>query len=88
MSQGDFGDNNDIDDVYLAELMSTTNDIDVEGEHEEDGAAAATCTLPVLGNIWECPMLRKLVTTDDIGKDFTGWSCGWCMKHDDVPFRA
>ena len=88
MSQGDFGDNDDVDDAFLAELMSTNDNIDVEGENEEDGAAAATCTLPVLGNIWECPMLRKLVTTDDNGKDFTGWSCGWCMKHDDVPFRG
>jgi hypothetical protein len=89
MSQGDFGDDNDVDDAFfLADLMSTTDDIDVERGNEEDGAVAATSTLPVLGNIWECPMLRKLVTTDDSGKDFTGWSCGWCMKRDDVPFRG
>ena len=88
MSQGNFGDNDDVDDAFLAELMSTTDNVDVEGENEGDGAAAATCTLPVLGNIWECPMLRKVVTTDNSGKDFTGWSCGWCMKHDDVPFRG
>ena len=37
MSQGDFGDDNDVDDAFLAELMSTTDDIDVEGENEEDG---------------------------------------------------
>jgi hypothetical protein len=53
--------------------MST--DIDVGGGNKEDGAAAAACTLPVLGNVWECPMLRKFVTTDDSGKEFTGWSC-------------
>ena len=92
MSQGDFGDfgdNDDVDDAFLLELMSTPDGIDVEGGNEEDGAAAATCTLPVLGNIWECPMLRKLVvTTDDSGKDFSGWSCGWCMKRGDVPFRG
>ncbi len=76
--------------LFWVELMSTTDDIDVEGGNEEDGAVAATCTLPVLGNIWECPMLRKLVVTmdDSVGKDFTGWSCGWCMKCDDVPFRG
>ena len=84
MSQGNFTDNDDVDDAFLAELMST--DIDV-GE-EEGAAAAAACTLPVLGNIWECSMLRKLVTTDDSGKEFSGWSCGWCMKRDDVPFRG
>jgi hypothetical protein len=57
MSQGNFGDNDDVDDAFLAELMSTTDNIDVEGENEGDGVAAATCTLPVLGNIWECPIL-------------------------------
>ena len=66
------------------------SDIDVRGDNEADEApaAAAACTLPVLGNIWECPKIRKFVTTDDSGKEFTGWSCGWCMKRNDVPFRG
>ena len=67
-------------------------DIDVRGDNEADeapvAAAAAECTLPVLGNIWECPKIRKFVTTDDSGKEFTGWSCGWCMKRDVLPFRG
>ena len=86
MSQGNFGDNADVDDALLEELMNT--DIDVQGDNEADDApaAAAACTLLVLGNIWECPMLRKFVTTDDSGNEFTGWSCGWCMKRDDLPF--
>jgi len=89
MSQGDFGDNSDVDDAFLEELMN--KDIDVQGDNEADeaaAAAAAACTLPVLGNDWECHMLRKFVTTDDSGKEFTGWSCGWCMKRDDLPFRG
>ena len=86
MCQGDFGDDSDDDDAFLEELMN--KDIDVQGDNEagEAPAAAAACTLPVLGNIWECPMLRKFVTTDNSGKEFTGWSCGWCMKPDDLPF--
>ena len=80
MSQGNFGDNDDVDDAFLEELMNT--DIDVQGGNEEDEAAAVAavaCTLPVIDNIWECPMLRKFVTMDNSGKEFTGWSCGWSM---------
>ena len=88
MSQGDFGDNADVDDAFLEELINT--DIDVRGDNDADevAAAAAACTLPVLGNIWECHMLRRFDTTDNNGKEFTGWSCGWCMKRDDLPFRG
>ena len=64
MSQGDFGDNADVDDAFLEELMNS--DIDVQGDNEADeapaaAAAAAECTLLVLGNIWECPKIRKFV---------------------------
>ncbi len=77
MNQGDFGGNDD--DDFLDELMNTNEDNDM-------AAGAAALPLPVLGNIWDCPYLRQLVTTDDSGKEFTGWSCGWCMKRDDLPF--
>jgi hypothetical protein len=74
MSQGDFGDNDDVDDAFLVELMST--DIDVGGGNEEDGVAAAACTLAVLDHIWECPMLRKFITRTVVGKSLLGGAVG------------
>jgi len=61
MSQGDFGDNADVDDAFLEELINT--DIDVRGDNEADEApaAAAACTLPVLGNIWECHITGEIL---------------------------
>ena len=87
MLEGDFGDNDDVDDAFLEDLMNADVDVRGGGNDEEDEAAAAH-TLPVLGNIWECPMIRKLVATDDRGKEFAGWSCAWCMKGEDLPFRG
>ena len=87
MIEGDFGDNDDVDDAFLEDLMNA--DVDVRGGgNDEDNEVAAAHALPALGNIWECPMIRKLVATDDRGKEFAGWSCAWCMKRDDLPFRG
>ncbi len=54
--------------------MST--DIDVGGGNEEDGVAVVACTLAVLGNIWECPMLRKFITQTVVGKSLLGGAVG------------
>jgi hypothetical protein len=62
------------DDDFLDALI---NQNDEQTEEEEDGP------LPVLSNIWECPMLTRTVGIDETGKSFSGWSCGWCMKRSD-----
>ena len=71
------------DDDFLDALI---NQNDEQNDEEEDGP------LPVLRNIWECPMLTRTVGIDDTGKSFSGWSCGWCMKRSDgtevPPFRG
>ena len=67
------------DDDFLDALI---NQNDEQNEEEEDGP------LPVLSNIWEYPMLTRTVGIDDNGNSFSGWSCGWCMKRGDVPFRG
>ena len=72
------------DDDFLDALI---NQNDKQNEEEEDGP------LPVLRNIWECPMLTRTVGIDDSTRNsFSGWSCGWCMKRPDgtevPPFRG
>jgi hypothetical protein len=71
------------DDDFLDALI---NQNDEQNEEEEDGP------LPVLRNIWECPMLTRTVRIDDNRKSFSGWSCAWCMKRSDgtevPPFRG
>jgi hypothetical protein len=71
MSHGDFGEEDDIDNNVLDELMN--GDVDEQSNEEE---VEAVGTPPVLNNIWECPMLSKTVTVDeDSGRSYTGWSC-------------
>ena len=34
--------------------------------------------LPVLNNIWECPMINMSVREEDDGVHTNGWTCGHC----------
>ena len=42
--------------------------------------------------IWDCPYLNKIVRTDEHGKSYAGWTCGWCPLQKDgsaaKPFRG
>jgi hypothetical protein len=86
MSQGELATEEDIDDAFLENMMAP--DVDVQGN--EAHREAVVGTLPVLNNIWECPMLSKTVTVDNTsGRSYAGWSCGWCIKEgDDLPFQG
>ena len=55
------------DDDFLDALI---NQNDEQNGEEEDGP------LPLLSNIWECPMLTRTVGIDDTGKRFLGEAVG------------
>ena len=87
-------------DAAAAFVDATLNDYQdnlVEGyfggeECDEGNEVGDLGELPPLHNIWDCPYLNKIVRTDDDGKSYAGWTCGWCPPQKDgstaKPFRG
>ncbi len=45
--------------------------------------------LPALQKIWDCPYVNKIIKTDDDGKSYAAWTCGWCpLQKDGSPANA
>jgi hypothetical protein len=87
-------------DAAAAFVDATLNDYQddlVEGlfggeEPDKGNEVGDLGELPPLHNIWDCPHLNKIIRTDDDGKSYAGWTCGWCPPQKDgsaaKPFRG
>jgi hypothetical protein len=54
------------------------------GEERDEGNEVHDLgELQSLHNIWDCPYMNKIIRTDDDGKSYAGWTCGWCPPQKD-----